>query len=143
MSGKPVDESILEEFGFVAPGLSGDEKEDGFTMRGALKDFYNTLDHAARLNMITRFLRIAEWDSRDCVVKVGREDGQERMNDTTGQIETPVYNRIQGFHALDDRKRGAGYVRQVCHPKQLAYAIDAGLIEAPEGTAAGGEATPA
>ena len=36
VSGKPVDESILEEFGFSAPGLSGVEMEDGFTMRGAL-----------------------------------------------------------------------------------------------------------
>lgn len=102
-SGSAANEAVLDEFGFTEPVLTGDEKEDGFTVREALKDFYNDLDHAARLNMITRFLRVAEWDGKKAIISVDcapSNNNPERF-----------YNNIKGFYPLNHAKRGMAYLK--------------------------------
>jgi len=117
VSGKPADENILEEFGFVAPTLSGDEKEDGFTVREALKDFYNDLDHASRLNMVTRFLRVAEWDGKRAIISVDCEPSQSNPD--------RYYNNIKGFYGMSHPKRGLAYVKEVAFVDQQKLKDDA------------------
>lgn len=109
-SGKGADESVLEEFGFVNPELTGDEREDGFATRSALKDFYNELDHAARLNMITRFLRVAEWDGKQAILSVDCAASQNNPD--------RFYNNIKGFYGMNHPKRGIAYVRDVAFADQ-------------------------
>lgn len=109
-AGKAADESVLDEFGFTAPELTGDEKEDGFVTRAALKDFYNELDPATRLNMITRFLRVASWDGSKVIISV--DCAPSKANPER------FYNNIKGFYGMNHPKRGLSHVRDVAFVDQ-------------------------
>jgi len=108
--GKGADVTVLYELGFVDPAATGDPKEDGFRARAAMKDFYNTLDPAERLNMVTRFLRVAEWDGSTVIVSVDCEPSNSNPD--------RFFNNIKGFYGLDHPKKGIKHVKDVAFADQ-------------------------
>jgi len=128
ITGKPVDVKVLGEFGFDFEGLSEQSE-----IQTRFRACYLALTPEQRLDLMVRYARVVQWDGKTAVVKVGVEE-RERTDEATGAKYMVPFNRVQGFHAIDDPKRGAGYVRKVQHPKQTAYAIEAGLIDAGDAT---------
>ena len=137
ISSKTVNTKLLNEFGFEFPAIgkslsSEALKQARLEAQQLFRKYFYVLSADDRLDFMVRYCRVGEWDGKSVVVKVGIEPGQERMDDTTGQLYTPEFNRYQGFHALNDASKGAGWVRSVCHRKQERAAVEMGLIEAPE-----------
>lgn len=121
LSGQPADTAVFESFGFGAPEATGDVKEDAKAMRNALKDFVCGLDASTRLDVITKALRVAQWDGKTVVAHISLRE-KEVLNPETGQYEStgagPFFNDYEGFYKMSHSKKGAEYVRKVCHPKQ-------------------------
>lgn len=126
ISGQGVNTKVLSDFGFEFPAKQTQEEAQQMYRR-----YFYALGAEDRVTFMTKYCNIGKWDGKSVVVKVGIEDGNEKQNETTGELYTPQFNRFQGFSSLNAGKKGAGWVRNVCHPKQENWAIELGLVEGP------------
>lgn len=129
ISGRGMNMKALTDFGFIFTG-----KEDQSEAQQKFRKFYYALGVEDRLNFMIQYCNLSKWDGKSAVAKVDIEDGQEKLDETTNQLYTPQFNRYKGFYALNDGKKGAGYVRNVCHPKHEQWALEMGVITASEGS---------
>jgi len=123
ITGKRANVKVLSEYNFE---FKGDETPEEAQQQ--FRKYYSALTVDDRLDFMVKYCRVGEWDT-DAIASVDAEEGQERENETTGEIEIPLFNRYKGFYSLSDGKKGQGYVRKVCHRKQERVAIEMGLIE--------------
>jgi hypothetical protein len=125
VTGKPANIGVFGEFGMEFPA---DVKRD--QARQMLRTYFYSMDPDRRLDFMTKYARIAEWDGRKCVAKIGQELGQERTDEATGAAYAPVFNRYQGFYAISDKDHGAAWVTAHCFDKQKEAAVEAGITAA-------------
>lgn len=111
-SGRAADEAVFGEFGFQAPQVTGDPKEDGIAARAALRDLYNELTSADRLTMVTRFLRVSNWDGKTVVASIGLRSYEDNDGNTRHN------NEWKGFYPLEHPEKGLTYVRAVSFKDQ-------------------------
>jgi hypothetical protein len=117
-----VNIKALAEFGITLPqGASTEDSQRAFAQN------YLSLDPEQRLAFMCKWANVDQWDGKIVVVKVGQEAGEERINEFTGLPETPIFNRLQGFYAMTDTKRGAVTVRGSYHAQHLEAATAMGI----------------
>jgi hypothetical protein len=128
VTGKSADTRVLKEYGFNFPkGLQRDE------LQAMFRKYFLSLGPQDRLSLMTAYARTDEWNGATVIAKVGIEAGDERTDESTGETYVPQFNRIQGFHAVDDPKKGsdlvyAAWVKKQCFPKQYDAAVEMGLV---------------
>ncbi len=137
ISGKKCDVRVLKEYGFEFPATPknltpAQLKASRQEAQQMLRKYFYALGHDDRLDFMTKYCRLGTWDDKSAVTKVGIELGNERENETTGEVYIPEFNRYQGFYALNHAKKGAGWVRSVHHPKQTKVAVEMGLFDGGE-----------
>jgi hypothetical protein len=129
VTGKPVDLKALDEFRVKIPSGDRDRAQQAFRFA------YLEMTPEQRLAFMSKYARLDLWEGRGVVVKVGREM-REFTDEATGAQVERWFNRIQGFYALDDAKKGAGFVRSKCHEKQEAVGLEEGSLESTDAATA-------
>lgn len=134
ITGKKCDTRVLKEYGFIFDAVPknltpGERKQAMEAAQQQFRKYFYALGNDERLDFMVKYCRIGQWDGKSAVAKVGIEEGNERENETTGETYIPEFNRYQGFYNLNATKKGAGWVRNVCHPKQLIAAVEMGLVD--------------
>ncbi len=130
--GGGVNLKVLKDWGFEFPvvgkNVTGEAlKEARREAQQLFRKYFLSLTADDRITFMTKYCNIAKWDGTEAVVKVELEAGDERTDDF-GQVSTPQFNRYKGFYALNHGKKGAGWVRNVCHRKQAVHAMEMGLV---------------
>jgi len=125
ITGKPVDTSAIQEFGFKLEGNNGEEIQQSF------REQFLRLEAEDRVNFMAQYARVEKWDGSQVVVMLDHEkprtfvvtdeDGNEVLDETTNlpQTRTVQYNSLRGYYPLSHAKKGRKWIANHECPRQV------------------------
>lgn len=112
ITGKPFDVAVLPQYNIDIPDSASVEETQALVRQG----YYNC-DPQQRKELMLKLARVEHWDNRPAIARVSIEEFQ-RDDPMTGRQYTGYSNRVSGFYAIDDPKKGVSWVKQTCFKAQ-------------------------